>query len=150
MIVHAVHEELLKHKRDAIEMGLVGAGWRDPPTVSPEGTVVSAGGRRIQTGTSAGRGARRLEGPWRGWEEQEDFAPALSEITVEDVERREIERERATRCVPFSHLFLCSRALRERLLTAQLVPSFLRDRRIRRETARFQAKATGGGRSRHR
>ena len=60
-------------------MGLVGAGWR----ALPEGTSRA--------------GPRKLAGVWRGWEEQEDFGPTLVELSAEDIERREVERERASR-----------------------------------------------------
>lgn len=90
LIAHAIHEELLKHKKDAIEMGLVGAGWR----ALPEGTSRA--------------GPRKLAGVWRGWEEQEDFGPTLVELTAEDIERREVERERASRSVTRSFSLLVS------------------------------------------
>ena len=90
LIAHAIHEELLKHKKDAIEMGLVGAGWR----ALPEGTSRA--------------GPRKLAGVWRGWEEQEDFGPTLVELTAEDIERREVERERASRSVTRSLSLLVS------------------------------------------
>jgi hypothetical protein len=46
-----------------------------------------------------GRGPKVLKSIWRDWQEAEDFATRFEVLTVEDIERREIERERASRYV---------------------------------------------------
>lgn len=50
---------------------------------------------------------RGLKGAWRAWEDAEEFNPVLFEVSLEDIEKKEFERERATRFVPlcFPSLF---------------------------------------------
>ena len=45
-------------------------------------------------------GAKQLVGVWRDWWEREEFAPVLVELTMEDMEKRDLERSRETRSVP--------------------------------------------------
>lgn len=85
LLTHAVHEELLRHKKDCLELGFVGAGW-------------SLGQGKTQGGKVVG--PRPLEGAWRGWEEGSEFEPVLREVDEEEMEKREAERERSSRCVP--------------------------------------------------
>ena len=72
-----------------------------------------------------GRGPKPLRSVWRDWAEAEEFRTRFELLSAEEVERREIERERASRCVClFNQCFaLCSWSLR---------------RRLRRETSKFQ------------
>jgi chromatin structure-remodeling complex subunit SFH1 len=107
LIAHAVHEELLKHKRDAIEWGLldptgVVAGEdeddRGALSVLKDKTGLGLGwGKAPKDGK--GRGPKTLRSVWKDWAEAEEFATRFEVLTPEEVERRELERERATRCV---------------------------------------------------
>ncbi|KAJ7034012.1 hypothetical protein C8F04DRAFT_956900 [Mycena alexandri] len=84
LIAHAIHEELLKHKKDAVEWG-----------------VVDSGGMRHKTGlglgSSRGQGPKALESVWRDWQEADEFRTRFEVLSAEEVERREVERERASR-----------------------------------------------------
>ncbi|KAJ7643778.1 hypothetical protein FB45DRAFT_281880 [Roridomyces roridus] len=86
LVAHAVHEELIKHKKDAVEWGVVDG----------------VGSMRDRTGlglTSVrGRGGPKpLESVWRDWQEADEFRTRFELLSAEEVERREIERERASR-----------------------------------------------------
>ncbi|KAJ7464675.1 SNF5-domain-containing protein [Mycena galericulata] len=85
LIAHAIHEELMKHKKDAVEWG-----------------VVDGGGMRDKTGlglgsVARGRGPKALESVWRDWQEADEFRTRFEILSAEEVERREVERERASR-----------------------------------------------------
>ncbi|KAI6113412.1 hypothetical protein EDD16DRAFT_1484126 [Pisolithus croceorrhizus] len=124
LIAHAIHEELIKHKRDAIEWGVIGGDHRE--SVAGPGTLASGGGsedveRRTGAGGGGGgggggvlkdktglglawgrtprenRGPKTLRSVWREWSEAEEFRTRFEELTAEEVEKREIERERASR-----------------------------------------------------
>ena len=41
--------------------------------------------------------AKALRSVWRDWQEAEEFGTRWEELTAEEIERREIERERASR-----------------------------------------------------
>ncbi|CAG8710575.1 3803_t:CDS:2, partial [Acaulospora colombiana] len=91
MVAHAIHEEMLKHKKDVIEWGVLEGGgeWK-----SHAAGLGNAWGRK-------GKGPKRMKGIWRDWAEivSGDYAPRIEELTAEELERRELERERAARCV---------------------------------------------------
>lgn len=121
LIAHAVHEELIKHKRDAIEWGVIGGDYRE--SVVGPGALAGGGGsedteRRTAVGGGSGggvlkdktglglawgrtprenRGPKTLRSVWREWSEAEEFRTRFEELTAEEVEKREIERERASR-----------------------------------------------------
>ncbi|KAI6030385.1 hypothetical protein F5J12DRAFT_902925 [Pisolithus orientalis] len=121
LIAHAVHEELIKHKRDAIEWGVIGGDYRE--SVVGRGALAGGGGsedaeRRTAVGGGSGggvlkdktglglawgrtprenRGPKTLRSVWREWSEAEEFRTRFEELTAEEVEKREIERERASR-----------------------------------------------------
>ncbi|KAI6098101.1 hypothetical protein F5141DRAFT_1146636 [Pisolithus sp. B1] len=121
LIAHAIHEELIKHKRDAIEWGVIGGDHRE--SVAGPGALASGGGsedaeRRTGAGGGGGggvlkdktglglawgrtprenRGPKTLRSVWREWSEAEEFRMRFEELTAEEVEKREIERERASR-----------------------------------------------------
>lgn len=118
LVAHAVHEELLKHKKDAIEWGVIG-GDRDPGDDgtgdnkpqrdrSGFGLVKDKTGLGLGWGRAPrdGRGPKTLKSVWRDWAEAEEFRTKFEELTAEEVERREIERERASRWVDLSLLSL--------------------------------------------
>jgi len=84
LISHAIHEELLKHKKDAADASVIGPG--------------------AVGGAGTGRGAKRLRGVWRDWTEMSEYGPRLELLTAEELERRAGERERAIRYVTFSFL----------------------------------------------
>ncbi|XP_006462509.1 hypothetical protein AGABI2DRAFT_193639 [Agaricus bisporus var. bisporus H97] len=104
LVAHAVHEELMKHKKDAIEWGVIGgereigddAGARDR---SGFGLVKDKTGLGLGWGRAPkdGRGPKTLRSVWRDWQEADEFRTKFEELTAEEVERREVERERASR-----------------------------------------------------
>lgn len=67
LISHAVHEELLRTKRDCLELGLVG--------------------KLIDSGGASGRerGAKKLESVWRDWNEAKLFGPHLEILSAEAI-----------------------------------------------------------------
>lgn len=86
LIAVSLHEEILKHKKDAIEWGILGASE----------IVLSA---RARARSAFGPGPRKLRGVWRDWNEVPEFTPRLEFMTQEELEKREVERERIARCV---------------------------------------------------
>ncbi|KAJ3913158.1 hypothetical protein F5877DRAFT_52875 [Lentinula edodes] len=110
LIAHAVHEELCRHRRDVVDWGVLGA---HPPlnsnSNSNSGIVGdSEGPIKDRTGLglgSLGRPARERDGrypkplrsAWRDWAEAEEYATRWEVLSPEEVERREVERERAGR-----------------------------------------------------
>lgn len=121
LIAHALHEEILKHKKDAIEWGVIGGdniSTRDTP--AGEDAVVEKE-KRDKSGLSLlkdktglglgpgswgraprdglGRGPRALKSVWKDWSDAEEYATRFEILTAEEVERREVERERASRYV---------------------------------------------------
>lgn len=139
LIAHALHEELMKHKKDAIEWGVIGgdrevvdetAALGDKPARdrSGFGLVKDKTGLGLGWGRAPkdGRGPRVLKSVWRDWPESEEFKTRFEVLTSEEVERREVEKERASRCVlqilkftPTHNMFIF--------------------RRLRRETSKFQS-----------
>ncbi len=111
LVAHAVHEELMKHKKDAIEWGVIGgdrgegiddhAGGEKARDRSGYGLVKDKTGLGLGLGRAPrdGRGPKTLRSTWRDWAEADEFRTIFEELTAEDIERREIERERSTRCV---------------------------------------------------
>lgn len=118
LIAHAIHEELIRHKRDAIEWGVIDSTSSSNTlnTNQPQDHVSKeqrdkerdrsgAGLLKDKTGLGLGwgrapkqgRGPQVLRSVWRDWQEAEEFGTRWEELTAEEVERREIERERATR-----------------------------------------------------
>lgn len=82
-IAHVIHEELIRHKKEAIESGLMGA---------------STGQRSdLDHPLFNGKGPRKLEGVWRDWHEADEYIPRLEYYTTQDIEKRELEREKSTR-----------------------------------------------------
>lgn len=82
-IAHVIHEELIRHKKEAIELGLMGA---------------STGQRSdLDHQLFGGRGPKKLEGVWRDWQECDEFVPRLEYYTSSEIEKRELEREKSTR-----------------------------------------------------
>jgi chromatin structure-remodeling complex subunit SFH1 len=111
LIAHAVHEELMKHKKDAIEWGVIG-GDREAAEDSAAGDRgdrprdrTGLGLMKDKTGLGLGwgrapkegRGPKPLKSVWRDWAEAEEFRTKFEVLTAEEVERREIEKERASR-----------------------------------------------------
>lgn len=114
----------MKHKKDAIEWGVV-AGEREPASSATDGPAAgagaSAGGSGVvmkdKTGLGLGgwgrtpkdgRGPKTLKSVWREWSEAQEFRTRFEVLSAEEVERREIEKERASRCV----VLLCETCLR--------------------------------------
>ncbi|EPQ54412.1 SWI-SNF chromatin remodeling complex, Snf5 subunit [Gloeophyllum trabeum ATCC 11539] len=108
LIAHAVHEELVKHKKDAIEWGVIGLEREKeaeehaadkPRDKSGLSLLKDKTGLGLGWGRAPkdGRGPKTLRSVWRDWNEAEEFATRFEVLTAEEVERREIERERASR-----------------------------------------------------
>lgn len=118
LVAHAIHEELIKHKRDAIEWGVIGETHNAPDdgdrprdrsglSLLKDKTGLGLGWGRTP---KDGRGPKALRSVWRDWPEAEEFKTRFEVLSAEEVERREVERERASR-------------------------------RLRRETSKFQSQA---------
>ena len=113
LVAHAIYEELMKHKKDAIEWGVIGgdlglgedanagAGGAEKPAKAGWGVVKDKTGLGLNWGRAPkdGRGPKTLKSVWRDWAEAEEFRTKFEELTAEEVERREVERERASRYV---------------------------------------------------
>ncbi|KIY61776.1 SNF5-domain-containing protein [Cylindrobasidium torrendii FP15055 ss-10] len=92
LIAHAIHEELLKHKKDALEWGVLG------PTSQQDRSAVMKD--RTGLGGWSGRGGRApqtLQSVWRDWVDLNEFSTRWEELSPEEIERREGERDRASR-----------------------------------------------------
>jgi chromatin structure-remodeling complex subunit SFH1 len=162
LIAHAIHEELVKHKRDAIEWSVI-AGEREPVSSTTDGGGTGGAGgagggggggavvMKDKTGLGLGwgrtpkdgRGPKMLKSVWREWSEAEEFRTRFEVLTAEEVERREIEKERASRWViqilDRSFASRSGDALSSRLCLL-IDPVF--HRRLRRETSKFQTTRT--------
>ncbi|KAE9384741.1 SNF5-domain-containing protein [Gymnopus androsaceus JB14] len=99
LVACAVHDELRKHRRDVVEWGLVDdslivrkdAGettWKDK-------SGLASGGRRDRD--REGRYPRPLRSAFRDYQESEEYGTRWEELSQEEMERREVERERAAR-----------------------------------------------------
>ena len=107
LIAHAIHEELIKHKRDAWEWGVLGIEQQHatdedrPRDRSGASLLKDKTGLGLAWGRAPkdGRGPKALRSVWRDWQEAEEFRTRFEVLTAEEVERREVERERASRCV---------------------------------------------------
>jgi chromatin structure-remodeling complex subunit SFH1 len=105
----------VKHKKDAIEWGVIG-GDRDlhhyhvddsserPRDKSGLSLLKDKTGLGLGWGRTPkdGRGPKVLKSIWRDWAEAEEFRTKFEVLTAEEVERRESEKERATRFVSSS------------------------------------------------
>lgn len=89
LVAHAITDELLKHKRDALELELFAS--THPEEQAKWDRTYGA------TKVNSRYGARGLVGVWRDWWEREEFGPVLIELSTEDMERREVERTREAR-----------------------------------------------------
>ncbi|KDQ62602.1 hypothetical protein JAAARDRAFT_66294 [Jaapia argillacea MUCL 33604] len=128
LVAHAIHEEILKHKKDAIEWGVIGgekevaedfASGDKPRDKSGLSLLKDKTGLGLAWGRAPkdGRGPKVLKSVWRDWAEAEEFRTRFEVLSAEEVERREIEKERASR-------------------------------RLRRETSKFQSSLVGTRRRR--
>jgi hypothetical protein len=110
LIAHAIHEELMRHRKDAIEWGVVGGFPTEQAATTEDGPRDKSGLGLMKDKTGLGlgwgrtpregRGPRILRSVWRDWAEAEEFKTRWEMLSQEEVDRREIERERASRCVP--------------------------------------------------
>lgn len=79
IIAHAIHEELLKHKKDAYELKLYGPG------------ALQMDGRK--------NAPMKLREVWREWNEKEEFGPVMVPLRMDELIQKEQERDRAARYV---------------------------------------------------
>ncbi|WOO85705.1 Chromatin structure-remodeling complex subunit sfh1 [Vanrija pseudolonga] len=91
LVAHAIHEELMKHKRDALELDLFAR------THPQEQAKWEKSGPSGIPRTTHRHGPKGLVGVWRDWWERDEFSPVLVELTTEEMERREVERNREAR-----------------------------------------------------
>lgn len=117
LIAVSLHEELLKHKKDAIEWGILGASE----------VVLSA---RARARSAFGPGPRKLRGVWRDWNEVPEFTPRLEFMTQEELEKREVERERIARWV-FIHGCVTRSSYSRYLLTQTSSPRHIKICQVR-------------------
>jgi chromatin structure-remodeling complex subunit SFH1 len=101
----------MKHKKDAIEWGVIGGdremaedlagGDRPMRDKTGFGILKDKTGLGLGWGRTPkdGRGPKSLKSVWRDWAEAEEFKTKFEVLSAEEVERREIERERASRWV---------------------------------------------------
>ena len=54
-----------------------------------------------------GRGPKSLRSVWRDWAEAEEFRTKFEVLTADEVERRDMERDRATRFVVYAQVIVC-------------------------------------------
>lgn len=90
-ITCAITEELLKHKRDALDLDLFAA------THPVEQAKWEKGTAQPRVNVNQKGGAKALVGVWRDWWEREEFGPVLVELTMEEMEKRDMERTREVR-----------------------------------------------------
>ncbi|KAF9075332.1 hypothetical protein BDP27DRAFT_1390221 [Rhodocollybia butyracea] len=102
LIAHAVHEELCRHRKDAVEWGIIsavttGSSIGEENAVGKDKTGLGFGNLGRPSRERDGRYPKPLQSVWRDWAEAEEYATRWEELSPEEVERREIERERAGR-----------------------------------------------------
>ena len=90
LVAHAIHEEILKHKRDCLELELFA---KTHPDEQAKWERSHGGAPR----TTSRTGAKGLKGIWRDWMDREEYGPVLVELSMEEMERRETERTRESR-----------------------------------------------------
>lgn len=97
LIAHAITEEILKHKKDALDWQLFKsthpseqAKWEHPHGAARPKIATKGGG-------SARYGSEGLKGVWREYWEREEYGPVFVELGWEEMERREMERVREAR-----------------------------------------------------
>jgi chromatin structure-remodeling complex subunit SFH1 len=133
LVAHAIHEELIKHKRDAIEWGVVGGDYEmnNPDGGSSLSLLKDKTGLGLGWGRTPrdGRGPKTLRSVWRDWAEAEEFRTKFELLTADEVERRDMERDRATRFVI---------SIRQ---VSSMTWADIGFRRLRRETSKFQTQA---------
>ncbi|KAJ4469535.1 hypothetical protein J3R30DRAFT_3550710 [Lentinula aciculospora] len=99
LIAHAVHEELCRHRRDVVEWGVISSfnasGGEEASVKDRTGLGLGSLGRPSRE--RDGRYPKPLRSAWRDWVEAEEYGTRWEELSPEEVERREIERERAGR-----------------------------------------------------
>ncbi len=145
------HEEILKHKRDAIEWGIIGVEAAPVSTPVDDAASVAGGEKRDRSGLGLvkdktalglgmnswgraprdglGRGPRPLRSVWKEWNDAEEYATRFEVLSVEEVERREIERERPV-------------GMFGMLILLDIIPHTLFIVAFGRETSRFQHSTT--------
>lgn len=81
IILHAIVHELHRHKKNCLEIGLLGENVQE---------FYGYGNRRV-------RGARKLDGVWREWNDIVSFGPRIEILSLDDMDRVEADKERAAR-----------------------------------------------------
>lgn len=114
IIAHAIHEEILKHKKDAYETGLYGPG-------------------AIQY-ESREDAPKRLRGVWRDYWDRDEFGPVMIPLTAEMMQASEEGRSREARSVGFPPTCVV-RSVTDVRRVHDIVRGSV-DRRMRREAAR--------------
>ncbi|WVQ97035.1 hypothetical protein IAU59_004145 [Kwoniella sp. CBS 9459] len=91
LITIAIHEELLKHKKDALELELFAATHPEEQAKWERSNVIPK--------TNSRKGNKGLVGVWRDWYDREEFGPVLIELSFAEIASREQERVREARRV---------------------------------------------------
>ena len=80
IVAHAVHEEMLRVKREVIELGLTGKNLVD--LGKAQAIAVGVPGRSVI-------GPKRLDSVWRDWNEAKMFGPHVEILTPEAIVSRQ-------------------------------------------------------------
>ncbi|KAJ3885565.1 hypothetical protein GG344DRAFT_91249 [Lentinula edodes] len=97
LIAHAIHEELCRHRRDVVDWGVLGGSIGDSEGTVKDRTGLGLGSLGRPSRERDGRYPKPLRSAWRDWAEAEEYATRWEVLSPEEVERREVERERAGR-----------------------------------------------------
>ncbi|WWC60528.1 uncharacterized protein I303_103102 [Kwoniella dejecticola CBS 10117] len=99
LITWAIHEELLKHKKDALELDMFkGTHPEEQVKFEKTGNHPRTNLATTRRGYSTGK-TKGLNGVWRDWFDRDEYAPVLVELTFEEIIQREQERLRESRRV---------------------------------------------------
>ncbi|OCF45232.1 hypothetical protein I317_00754 [Kwoniella heveanensis CBS 569] len=91
LVTIAIHEELLRHKKDALELELFATTHPEEQAKWERSNVLPK--------TNSRKGNKGLVGVWRDWYDREEFGPVLMELSFEEIASREQERVREARRV---------------------------------------------------
>ena len=100
-------------ERDSVAGAGAGAGGEDAPRdKSGQSLLKDKTGLGLGWGRAPkdGRGPRVLRSVWRDWQEAEEFGTRWEVLSQEEVDRREIEKERASRSVTLFRFLYLSRS----------------------------------------
>ncbi|WWC88107.1 uncharacterized protein L201_003011 [Kwoniella dendrophila CBS 6074] len=104
LITWSIHEELLKHKKDALELDLFNLTHPEEQikfeklNIQPKTNLSNHSHRRSNHYfTSVNGKGKGLNGIWRDWFERDEYQPVLIELSTDEIIQREQERLRESR-----------------------------------------------------